>query len=130
MGWLSGIVIVGIGVDVVDVERWQIMTKRSPGLVDKTLTAAEQVDSAGRTRTAQSLAARFAVKEAVAKALGAPGGLAWHDCVVEQSEQGQPSIAVSGSVAAAAAELGITEWHVSITHDASLAIAYVIAESR
>lgn len=122
--------IVGIGVDVVDVERWQVMMRRSPGLVDKTLTPAEQANSDGRTRTVQSLAARFAVKEAVAKALGAPGGLAWHDCIVEQSEQGQPSIAVSGSVAAAAAKRGIATWHVSITHDANLAIAYVIAESR
>jgi holo-[acyl-carrier protein] synthase len=122
-------VIVGIGVDIVDVQRWTAMSQRTPGLIDRTLTEAERVDAGGRPRTAESLAARFAVKEAVAKALGSPAGLAWHDCVVEQTESGQPTVRVLGSVARAVTQLGIDRWHVSISHDAALAIAYVVAES-
>jgi len=122
-------VIVGIGVDIVDVQRWTAMATRTPGLIDRTLTDTERVDAGGRARTAESLAARFAVKEAVAKALGSPAGLAWHDCVVEQTESGQPTVRLLGSVAGAASQLGIDRWHVSISHDAALAIAYVVAES-
>lgn len=119
----------GIGVDVVDVERWKWMARRSPALIDKTLTPEEQVTARGHGRTAESLAARFAAKEAIAKALGAPGGLNWHDCQILSEESGQPRIEVRGTVAEAAAQRGITSWHLSITHDGDLAIAYVIAES-
>ena len=123
-------VIVGVGVDVVDVERWKWMVRRSTALLDRTLTKAEQVDNSGRPRTAESLAARFAAKEAVAKTLGAPGGLTWHDCEIVSDERGQPSISLTGSVAQAATERGISHWHLSLTHDGDVAIAYVIAESR
>lgn len=118
--------IVGIGVDVVDVARFTDVLARTEGIVDRLFTRDEQVRSAGHELPVVSLAARFAVKEAVAKALGAPAGLDFHDCQV--TSEGKPSVEVRGSVAAAANALGVTHWHVSISHDGPVAVAYVIAE--
>ncbi|MDP4588941.1 MAG: holo-ACP synthase [Candidatus Nanopelagicales bacterium] len=118
--------IVGIGVDVVDLARFANLVERTPQIVDRLFTKAEQVSAEGHQLSVMSLAGRFAVKEAVAKALGAPAGMAWHDC--EVSNGGAPTISIRGTVADAAANLLITNWHVSISHDGPVAIAYVIAE--
>lgn len=75
-----------------------------------------------------SLAARFAAKEAVAKALGVPEGLGHREAEVRCDETGKPSIAVSGKAAEVARDLGVKRWYVSLTHDGGLAMAYVIAE--
>ena len=75
-----------------------------------------------------SLAARFAAKEALAKALGAPRGLLWTDAEVVTDNDGRPSLLVYGTVAAAAGRLGVTGWHLSLSHDAGIASAVVIAE--
>ncbi|TNM69857.1 holo-ACP synthase [Streptomyces sp. NP160] len=115
--------IVGVGVDVVGVERFGRTLARTPALRTRLFTPAE------RDLPLESLAARFAAKEAVAKALGAPGGLAWHDAEVERSASGRPVLRVRGTVAAAAAELGVTTWHLSLTHDAGVASAFVLAEA-
>ena len=120
--------IVGIGVDVVDLARFEDVLSRTPGMADRLFTPAEQTSAAGHQLPLMSLAGRFAVKEAVAKALGAPAGMAFHDCQV--SNGGQPVISVSGTVKQAADERGVTHWHVSISHDGPIAIAYVIAEQR
>src|SRR5690606_24439556 len=77
-----------------------------------------------------SLAARFAAKEAIAKALGAPGGMSWQDCTVERVPGGAPVVHLRDTVAARAAELGVRTWHVSISHDAGIASAMVVAETR
>jgi holo-[acyl-carrier protein] synthase len=118
--------IVGIGVDVVDLARFTNLVDRTPQIVDRLFTKAEQVSAEGHQLSVASLAGRFAVKEAVAKALGAPAGMAWHDC--EVSNGGAPTISIRGTVADVAANLLITNWHVSISHDGPVAIAYVIAE--
>lgn len=118
--------IVGIGVDVVDLARFTNLVERTPQIVDRLFTKAEQVSDEGHQLPVMSLAGRFAVKEAVAKALGAPAGMAWHDC--EVSNGGAPQISVRGSVAKVAEDQGVTNWHVSISHDGPVAIAYVIAE--
>ncbi len=114
--------IAGIGIDVVDVARFSATLKRAPGLLDKLFTPAE------RHLPAASLAARFAAKEAIAKALGAPGGMRWHDCTVRRRTGAPPQVEVRGTVAHRAAELGITGWHLSISHDAGIASAMVVAE--
>jgi holo-[acyl-carrier protein] synthase len=116
-------VIVGIGVDIVDLSRFETSLQRTPHLAQRLFTDAE------RGGLPQSLAATFAAKEAVAKALGAPGGLEWHDVEVRRDDSGRPVLAVSGTVAIAAAEHGIGRWHVSLSHDAGTAIAMVVAES-
>ncbi len=115
--------IVGLGIDVVGVERFGRTLERTPALRARLFTAAE------RDLPLESLAARFAAKEAVAKALGAPAGLAWHDAEVLRGPGGRPVLRATGTVAAAAAALGVTSWHVSLTHDAGVASAVVVAEA-
>ena len=121
--------IVGIGIDVVNVPRFAATLERTPSMRDRLFTRAERTSDEGTPRTETSLAARFAAKEAVAKALGAPQGMAWHDCEVLTDRTGRPWIRTSRSVSAQAQELGIERWHVSLTHDGDVAIAYVIAEA-
>jgi holo-[acyl-carrier protein] synthase len=115
-------VIVGIGVDVVSVQRMERALARTPGLARRVFTEAER--SSGR-----SLAARFAAKEALAKALGAPPGLSWLDAEVRTGARGRPELVVRGGVAAAAEAAGVARWHLSLSHDAGIATAVVLAES-
>jgi holo-[acyl-carrier protein] synthase len=75
----------------------------------------------------RSLAARFAAKEALAKALGAPG-LLWTDAEIITDADGRPELKVYDTVAAAAARAGVTRWYVSLSHDGGVATAVVIAE--
>ena len=122
--------IVGIGVDIVDIERFHAIAARTPGFAERVLTDAERHHRDGTARAHASLAARWAAKEAVAKALGAPAGMAWHDCEVSVDASGRPHLSLRGSVLEVAERLGITHWHVSLTHDGGLAAAYVVAERR
>lgn len=122
--------IVGVGVDVVLVERFARAMLRTPPLVDRLFTADERVTSAGHPRTPESLAARFAAKEAVAKALGAPTGLNWWDCEVVAEPSGRPRLAVTGTVADVATGLGVARWHLSLSHDGGIASAMVVAEGE
>jgi holo-[acyl-carrier protein] synthase len=122
-------VIIGIGIDVVPVERFAESLTRTPGLRDRLFTVAEQVTPRGNPRTGESLAARFAAKEALAKALGAPVGLHWHDATVLSHDSGRPELVVSGTVRARADELDVAHLHLSLSHDAGIASAVVVAES-
>ncbi|GIH29162.1 holo-[acyl-carrier-protein] synthase [Acrocarpospora phusangensis] len=114
--------IIGIGVDLVDVARFAASMERTPGLRARLFTAAEQAEPV------PSLAARFAAKEAVAKALGAPPGLSHQDAEVRRDPDGRPSLSVGGRAGEVAAALGVRTWHVSLSHDGGFALAYVIAE--
>ena len=120
--------IIGVGIDVVPVDRFAESLIRTPGLRDRLFTAEEQRTPRGPARTGESLAARFAAKEAVAKALGAPGDLRWHDVEITVGDHGRPHLAVRGTVAGRAAQLGVTSWHVSLSHDGGIASAVVVAE--
>jgi holo-[acyl-carrier protein] synthase len=122
-------VIVGVGIDVVPVERFAESLRRTPSLASRLFTAAEQVTDSGGRRSAESLAARFAAKEALAKALGAPGAMRWTDAEVVTDQFGRPHLEVRDTVAARAAQLGVTRWHVSLSHDGGMAAATVIAEA-
>jgi holo-[acyl-carrier protein] synthase len=121
-------VIVGIGIDVVLVERFASALGRTPLLTDRLFTDAERLTASGNPRSPESLAARFAAKEAVAKALGAPAGMRWHDCEIVSDPDGRPWLTVSGTVAEVAAERGVTRWHLSLSHDGGIASAMVVAE--
>jgi holo-[acyl-carrier protein] synthase len=121
-------VIVAVGIDVVLVERFVRALERTPLLTDRLFTPAEQATASGNPRPAESLAARFAAKEAVAKALGAPTGLHWHDCEIVTDPDGRPWLTTAGTVAAAAAERGVDRWHLSLSHDGGIASAMVVAE--
>jgi holo-[acyl-carrier protein] synthase len=122
------VAIVGLGVDVVPVERFAAVLRRRPALAGRLFTAQELRAPDGAPRTPESLAARFAAKEALAKALGAGGGMHWTDAEVVVDGTGNPSLVVRGTVAARAAQRGVTRWHVSLSHDGGIASATVIAE--
>jgi holo-[acyl-carrier protein] synthase len=121
-------VIVAVGMDVVLVDRFLKALARTPLLAERIFTAAERTTSSGNPRPPESMAARFAAKEAVAKALGAPSGLHWHDCEIVTDPDGRPWLTVSGTVAQAAAERGVNRWHLSLSHDGGIASAMVVAE--
>ncbi|WP_203657641.1 holo-ACP synthase [Actinocatenispora rupis] len=120
--------IIGVGVDVVLVDRFVRALQRTPLLAERLFTADERVTAAGHPRSAESLAARFAAKEAVAKALGAPTGLNWRDCEIVVDGTGRPWLTVTGTVADAAGGQGIDRWHLSLSHDGGIASAMVVAE--
>ncbi|MER5950855.1 holo-ACP synthase [Streptomyces sp. NPDC001904] len=120
--------IIGVGIDVAEIERFAVAMERTPAMAARLFTDAELLLPSGERRGVASLAARFAAKEAAAKALGAPEGLRWEDAEVYVEESGQPRLRVSGTVAARAAELGVRSFHVSLSHDAGVASAVVVAE--
>ncbi|MFS0703116.1 holo-ACP synthase [Cellulomonas sp. 179-A 9B4 NHS] len=114
--------IVGVGIDVVDVARFLATIERVPGLRTRLFTPDE------RDLPPASLAARFAAKEAIAKALGAPPGMSWQDATVRRVAGAQPVVEITGTVQARAHELGVDRFHLSISHDAGIASAVVVAE--
>jgi holo-[acyl-carrier protein] synthase len=116
-------VILGVGIDVVDVARFAETLERAPRLRERLFTDSEQ-----RLPPA-SLAARFAAKEALAKALGAPMGLRWLDAEVYRGDDGRPHLTMRGTVAAWAEVLGVRRTHVSLSHDAGIASAVVVVEN-
>ncbi|GMA32259.1 holo-ACP synthase [Litorihabitans aurantiacus] len=114
--------IVGVGIDVVDVARFLATLERTPRLAERLFTPVE------RDLAPASLAARFAAKEAIAKALGAPAGMRWHDASVARVPGAAPVVQITGTVLARAQELGVDRWHLSLSHDAGIASAFAIAE--
>jgi len=121
-------VIIGIGTDIVVVPRLRASLIRTPGLLPRCWTDAERVTRSGQPRRPRSLAARFAAKEAAAKALGAPRGWGWHDVEIIMGPGGRPLLRVTGVLGRIAADAGVSTWHCSLTHDGDLAQAFVIAE--
>lgn len=121
--------IVGIGVDVVDLARFERAAARTPAVLAR-LFADVELSDGDRVLSLRSLAARFAAKEALIKAVGDSEGMRWHDMAVVSDGQRNPSIQVTGAVAAIVAAKGIDAIHLSMSHDGGVAIAYVIAESN
>ena len=114
--------ILGVGIDVVDIVRFGETLERTPAMRARLFTPAE------RERPLASLAARFAAKEALAKALGAPTGMHWLDAEVVNAPSGDPRFEIRGSVLARADVLGVKSIHVSLSHDAGIASAVVVLE--
>ena len=115
--------IVGIGVDLVDMERFERTMERTPRLLDRMFGPTE------RDLPLRSLAARYAAREALIKALGGSDGLRFRDVEITSEPSGRPFFALSGTTAEFVAQRGITSIHLSMSHDAGLAIAYVVAEA-
>jgi holo-[acyl-carrier protein] synthase len=116
-------VILGVGIDVVDIARFGETLKRTPAIRERVFTEQERI------RPLASLAARFAAKEALAKALGAPTGMDWQDAEVVNAPSGDPRLEMRGSVLARANDIGVQQVHVSLSHDAGIASAVVVLES-
>jgi holo-[acyl-carrier protein] synthase len=112
-------VIEGIGIDVVDISRFQESLERTPAIREKLFTEREAV------LPVPSLAARFAAKEALAKALNARYVFAWHDCEVVNEESGRPAFIFTGDVAE---RIDGSKVHLTLSHDAGIASAMVIVE--
>jgi holo-[acyl-carrier protein] synthase len=116
-------VIAGIGVDIVDLARFEEQIARTPKLLERLFAESE------RALPVRSLAGRFAAKEALVKALGRrEQGMRWADIAVVNNEHGDPDFDLRGDAPAVVAAQGIRRLHLSITHDAGVACAFVVAE--
>ena len=125
--------IVAIGTDMIEVARIRRAVdhpRTGERFRTRVFTAGEIEYCLRRNRYAESFAARFAAKEAVMKALGRgfQGGIGWREIEVLRGT-GRPAIRLHGKAARLAEELGITRWHLSLTHTAEQALAWVIAEA-
>jgi holo-[acyl-carrier protein] synthase len=124
----------GIGIDLVEVARLGRALDRCGGLSGRLavrlFTSRERAEAAALppARALEFLAGRVAAKEALAKALGAPRGLAWTDAEVRGGRGRPPTLNVAGTVRVRCAELGVSRLLLSVTHDAGLAAAIVRAE--
>lgn len=114
--------IIGIGLDIVDIERFREKLAETPALRERLFHEGE------RDLPDRSLAGRFAAKEALAKAVGDPRGLKWVELEVQQNELGEPTLIAHGSSAETLATRGIRSVHLSISHDAGIAAAMIVAE--
>ncbi|MFE8599632.1 holo-ACP synthase [Archangium violaceum] len=122
--------ILGLGMDICSVERIQRILDgpRAERFLERVYTKAERALCGARADAASAYAARFAAKEALVKALGAPPGLTWQDMEVVR-EGGPPRFRLSG-VALAEMEKLRAEALLAITHDAGVAAATVILQDR
>ena len=111
----------GVGIDVVDIARFTEAIERTSGLKERLFTVAEQ------TKSMPSLAARFAAKEALAKALSAGKGLPWHDAEVINLESGKPAFLFRGEIAEL---ISGSRVHLSLAHDGGIASAIVVIEEK
>ncbi len=124
--------IVGHGVDLVDIARiGQMIERHGDRFLSRCFTDAERgYCEASAKRRDEHLAARFAAKEAVLKAIGTGwrNGIAWTDIEVVREPSGRPTVVLTGETARIAEQLGITNWFISLSHTDTHAMASVIAE--
>jgi holo-[acyl-carrier protein] synthase len=121
----------GLGIDLVEISRVEaLLARHEDRFLERVFTLGEIAQSQGRSNRAQHLAARFAAKEAAMKALGTglDQGISWQDVEVMGDNAGAPQLQLHAAAAARAATLGITRWHVSLTHTDSAAAAVVVGE--
>lgn len=121
--------VVGVGIDLVDIDRFRRSLERTPTMRTRLFTAVELEYVAPQADPTPSLAARFAAREAVMKSLGLGlGAFGFHDVWVERADSGAPSLAITGRALELAESAGVGRWHLSLTHSDTVAGAYVIAE--
>ena len=119
---------IGIGVDLCEVERMRTALERTPTLRHRLFTVAEQAYCDRRKDPTERYAARFAAKEAVLKAMGLGlGACRWHDIEVARAESGVPSVLLHGVARDLAAERGISRWLLTMTHTHRVAEAIAVA---
>jgi holo-[acyl-carrier protein] synthase len=116
------------GIDLIEIQRIdRAIARHGTRLLHRVYTPREQAQCGGR---AESLAVRFAAKEAAAKALGTGiwrQGIAWTDLEVVRNAEGAPSLVLHGAALARAHNMGWREWSISLSHDRTQAIAFVVA---
>jgi holo-[acyl-carrier protein] synthase len=120
--------VLGVGIDLCDVERLRAAMTRTPGMRTRIFSMAEQEYCERRRDPAERYAARFAAKEAVLKAMGCGlGSCAVRDIQVLNEKSGEPKVVLVDTAARLAAEKGVVGWHISLTHTSSLAQATALA---
>jgi holo-[acyl-carrier protein] synthase len=119
--------IVGIGVDLVEVERVHRMIGRHRTFVERVFTAGEIAYCQSQASPAECFAARWAAREACRKALGGVRGMRWHDVRVERAPTGAPRLALEGASRARMDVLGVTDVLVALTHERRMAAAFCVA---
>jgi holo-[acyl-carrier protein] synthase len=121
--------VLGVGVDAVDIARFRLSLEQTPSMRTRPFTTEELDDLAARADPVPGLAARFAAREAVMKAMGPGlGAFGFHEAWVRRAPSGEPSLVIVGRAAQLAAERGITQWLLSVTHTDLVAIAHVVAQ--
>ena len=121
-------VVVGVGIDAVDVARYRRVLERTPGIAARTFTGSELAYARLVTDPTQRLAVRFAAKEAAMKSLGVGlGACRLQDLEVVRADGGAPSLVLHGAAVDRAAERGVTRFLVSLTHTDLTAQAIVLA---
>jgi holo-[acyl-carrier protein] synthase len=117
------------GVDIIEVARIdQAILRYQERFFNRFFTPQELIDAQGRI---PALAARFAAKEAVAKALGCGiGDVGWLEIEIRSDERRRPELVLHGAAQRLAAELGLTEWSVSLSHTHEHAVALVVAQGK
>ena len=119
---------IGIGVDLVEVDQMRQALARTPTLVERLFTASEQAYASAARDPSERYAVRFAAKEAVMKALGVGlGAVDWHDIEVGRAESGAPFLTLSGRAAALALDAGVSAWKLTLSHTHQTAEAIAVA---
>ena len=119
---------VGVGIDLVDVDRFRASLARTPSMAVRMFTDAERAYAESANDPSERYAARFAAKEAVMKALGVGlGAFGFHDVEVLREESGRPSLGVYGPAERLARDRGVVGWQISLTHTTTSAGAVVVA---
>jgi holo-[acyl-carrier protein] synthase len=120
--------VIGIGNDLVDIDRFRRALERTPTLRERLFTEAERSYADARADPTERYAVRFAAKEAVMKALGVGlGEIQLRDIEVQRSDSGAPQIVLHGTAAELAASRGVQRWLITLSHSATVAQAIVIA---
>jgi holo-[acyl-carrier protein] synthase len=120
--------LVGLGSDLVDLDRFRLVLARTPAITERLFTDHEQAYAWARHDPTERFGGRFAAKEATMKALGVGlGQVRFRDLEVIRLDSGAPVLVLHGPAADLAAAQGITEWRVTISHTAHLAQAIVVA---
>lgn len=118
----------GIGIDAVDIDRFRRILERTPGIRARVFTAGEISSVSSKFDPAPSFAARFAAREATMKVLGVGlGAFDLHDVSIVQKDSGEPQLQISGRAHELAVAKGISDWYVSLSHTAHVAVAVVAA---
>jgi holo-[acyl-carrier protein] synthase len=125
--------VIGVGIDIAEVARVrEVMTRHGDRFLERTLTAKEREDVERKSTRAQGraehVAARFACKEAVLKALGTglTHGITWQEIEIAVTPSGAPQLHLSGRALRRAKQVGIDSWHVSLTHTHTAAAAVAV----
>jgi holo-[acyl-carrier protein] synthase len=120
--------VIGIGNDLVDIDRFRRALERTPGLRDRLFTEAERSYAEARADPTERYAVRFAAKEAVMKALGVGlGEIALRDIEVQRADSGAPQLVLHGTALELAAARGVRRWLITLSHSDTVAQAIVVA---